>query len=108
MLQDPCFRILYRATRNPVSRLGMAVSTKVCKQAVGRNRLKRVIRESFRQHQAFLSGNGSHDIVVLPSRQAATICNSVLQASLARHWRNIHQGVNHRRRGQREKNRKND
>ena len=90
--QDRCFRILYRETSRQNARLGMAVSTKVCKQAVGRNRLKRIVRESFRHHQATLAEQGGRDIVVLPSRQAATICNAELRDSLASHWHRIGRG----------------
>jgi ribonuclease P protein component len=67
----------------------MAVSIKNCKSAPGRNRIKRVVRESFRAHQHGLAGKGGLDLVVLPSRQAATICNSELTASLERHWHRI-------------------
>lgn len=87
--QDSYFRVLHRDNAGSASRLGLAVSTKVCKHAVGRNRLKRLVRESFRHHQAVLSAHGGQDIVVLPSRQAATICNSELTASLQAHWRRV-------------------
>jgi len=79
----------------------MAVSRKVDRRAVGRNRIKRVVRESFRKK--FASGQehggcrtvsdqpleqGLHhiDIVVLPGRETATISNKVLFDSLEKHW----------------------
>jgi ribonuclease P protein component len=64
----------------------LAVSVKVCKHAVGRNRLKRLVRESFRLHQAALGEGGGLDFVVLPSHRAVAENNQVLTNSLARHW----------------------
>ena len=83
---DRCFRVLSRANGRDHCRLGMAVSRKVSKHAVGRNRLKRVIRESFRANRQGLDSRGGHDIVVLPSARAATICNRDLFESLRQHW----------------------
>lgn len=87
--QDRLFRVLARSNDRTYCRLGLAVSTRVCKRAVGRNRLKRVIRESFRAHGQELAAAGGKDIVVLPSPMAATICNSDLCESLQNHWRRI-------------------
>ncbi len=87
--QDRLFRILYRRNQLPWSRLGMAVSAKICKTAVGRNRIKRVVRESFRTSQDELAGHVGVDLVVLPRKAAATICKSELRASLAKHWLTI-------------------
>ncbi|NRB71886.1 MAG: ribonuclease P protein component [Xanthomonadales bacterium] len=84
--QDGLFRILVRPSTEPRSRLGMAVSVKVCKQAPGRNRLKRIIRESFRQHQEQLNHAGPCDLVVLPRYQATTRSNDTLFNSLSRLW----------------------
>ena len=85
--QDRYFRVLSRSNGLDRSRLGMAVSIKVCKQAPGRNRLKRLIRESFRHHQGDLAKQGGRDFVVLPRPQAATICNPTLNDALAKLWR---------------------
>ncbi len=49
------------------ARLGLAVAKKVSLKAHERNRLKRLIRESFRQNQAILKGL---DLVVVPRRDA--------------------------------------
>ena len=67
----------------------MAVSVKVCRRAVGRNRLKRVIRESFRNNPDMQHGSHAMDVVVLPTRLAATICNSTLTEALDIHWRKL-------------------
>ncbi len=54
--------LLARANNLGHPRLGLAISRKHVKTAVGRNRIKRQTRESFRQHQATI---GSYDIVIL-------------------------------------------
>lgn len=84
--RDACFSVLRRKNDRDYCRLGMAVSKKNCRKATGRNRIKRVVRESFRLNQAELARLGGEDFVVLPSVQAATICNSSLNDSLREHW----------------------
>jgi len=81
---DRWFKVLGRRDGGGRARLGMAVSRQVDKRAVGRNRLKRVIRESFRQH--FAGGGPAVDFVVLPRAESATICTRRLSRSLAKHW----------------------
>jgi ribonuclease P protein component len=81
---DACFKVLARTTECEISRLGMAVSRQIDKRAVGRNRIKRVVRESFRLNY---SAKGVRlDIVVLPRRETATMCNEKLFHSLKCHW----------------------
>ena len=84
--RDSYFRILARGNSRDMCRLGMAVSRKTCRKAVERNRLKRIIRESFRQHYQELVSGGGIDLVVLPTATAATICNKELVRSLERLW----------------------
>jgi ribonuclease P protein component len=87
--RDAYFKVLSRANDQEINRLGMAVSRRVCAKAVGRNRLKRLIRESFREQQAWAAGQGAgvRDFVVLPSAAAAAISNAELFRSLMQHWR---------------------
>ena len=59
-------RVLAKASMHPVPRLGITVSRKVCKTAVGRNYMKRVSRELFRAHVDVLAGL---DVVVLMRRK---------------------------------------
>ena len=70
------------ATRN--ARLGLAISKKHCRRATARNRIKRIIRESFREHQAAITGL---DIVVINQPAAASADNRQMFNSLAGHWR---------------------
>ena len=88
---DESFKVL--AVRNDVghARLGMAVSRKVDRRAVARNRLKRIIRESFRAHYQAATDSLTADIVVLPRSNAVTVPNQRLFAQLSRHWHRIDQ-----------------
>lgn len=81
---DRWFKVLARAGNADCARLGMAVSRQVDKRAVGRNRIKRVVRESFRLY--FAGGGPAVDFVVLPRAESATICNRQLSQSLQKHW----------------------
>ena len=65
-------------------RLGLAISRKVAKSAVARNRLKRIARESFRRYR---QGLGGLDCVVMGRAGVAEQDNAALFASLERHWR---------------------
>jgi len=67
------------------SRLGLAVGKKRIRRAVARNRIKRLIRESFRHHAHLLP---ALDVVVL-CRCDATPSNESLRRSLQSHWQRI-------------------
>ena len=92
---DASFKVFGRATNEPECRLGLAVSRQVDKRAVARNRLKRIIRESFRSHveanarQGAEAGRQAVDVVVCPRRHAVSLENSQLFEQLSRHWRRI-------------------
>ena len=81
--RDKYFTVLARRTDNAPARLGLAISKKHCRRATGRNRIKRLVRESFRQHQAALDGL---DLVVMNQPAAALANNRALSDSLAAHW----------------------
>ncbi len=86
---DACFRVLARPNGEDDSRLGLAVSRKVDRRAVVRNRLKRIIRESFRHHYAAPDAPVAADFVVLPQRAAVSISNRQLREKLERHWASL-------------------
>lgn len=64
-------------------RLGLVVSRKCARRAVDRNRIKRVIRDSFRCNQARL---GAWDIVVIGRPGIEQRANSEIAAALEQHW----------------------
>ncbi len=80
---DRYFTVLRADEAAPVTcgRIGLAVSKKTDKRAVVRNRIKRTIRESFRQ-----TANLTDDYVVISKAAAATATPAKLRASLSRHW----------------------
>ena len=72
------------------ARLGLAISKKNCRLATDRNRIKRVVRESFRHHQAALAGL---DVVVINQPAARAAGNQQLFSSLAGHWGRCQQAM---------------
>jgi len=80
---DENFTVLAIDNRLAHPRLGLAIAKKQVKSAVVRNRIKRIVRESFRRHQAFLP---ALDLVVLARRGIAEKDNSELYRSLQKHW----------------------
>lgn len=78
-------------SRNQINhaRLGLIVSKKTSgKLAVDRNRIKRVIRESFRHQQHQLDGL---DIVVVTRSGANSVTNSDLRLELDKQWDRLKQ-----------------
>lgn len=75
---QPKFLMLATATGKPSARLGFIVSKKRVKLAVQRNRIKRCLRETFRQVQHELP---SFDVVFLAKSHLAELSNEELQLS---------------------------
>ncbi|HTI96625.1 MAG TPA: ribonuclease P protein component [Rudaea sp.] len=75
--------IQYCDRDEPGARLGMAISRRVSKLAVARNRIRRQIRESFRLHRADLP---ACDIVVIARPSAVQQSNAQLRAELESLW----------------------
>ena len=80
---DSSFVVLAVPNDQDESRLGLAVAKKHLKLAVDRNRVKRVIRESFRSGVVLELGL---DVVVLSRHSTGKNDNKTLFASLERHW----------------------
>lgn len=85
---DKLFTVLYCGNELGYPRLGLAIAKRNVRLAVQRNRLKRLIRESFR---AARPGLDSVDIVVLARPLSHTAPNPELLASLSLHWRRLAQ-----------------
>jgi ribonuclease P protein component len=76
------------ARKNALSdpRLGLAISRKHVKTAVGRNRIKRQVRESFRLHQAIIGG---FDVVVLAKPGVHKLSRQQLRSLLDEYWQEL-------------------
>jgi len=83
---DAFFTVLAMVSARQPARLGLAISKKQASRAVDRNRLKRLIRESFRHHRKELAGL---DLVVMARRPALDAGNSRLFRSLRNHWQEL-------------------
>ena len=81
--RDNLFTVLCRRNQASIGRLGLAISKKHCRYATARNSIKRIIRESFRQQQAQLSGL---DVVVMNRPAATTASRQEITDSLDKHW----------------------
>jgi ribonuclease P protein component len=83
---DPYFVVLARPDEEHPARLGLAIAKKCAGRAVQRNRIKRIVRESFRHNRLVLKGV---DCVVLCRQRAVGATNRQLFDSLATHWLRI-------------------
>ena len=83
-----CPQLLILATKSgyETPRLGLVIAKKHVRQAVQRNRLKRLIRESFRKHQQLLI---EVDIVILARPGADTLENNVFTTLIEKLWQDL-------------------
>ncbi len=79
----PQVTILGRRNQLGHPRIGLAVAKKQIKRANERNRIKRLIRESFRLHQNRLP---AMDFVVLVKKGVAELDNRMLTDNLEKLW----------------------
>ena len=89
---DELFTVLYRSNGLGYSRLGLAIAKKRVRRAIDRNRLKRLIRESFRAATPDLLGI---DIVIMARDKAAGADNAAVFASLEHHWQSLRDPAEH-------------
>lgn len=82
-LGDGFFSVVARVNTAGGPRLGLAVSTKAAGNSVERNRIRRVIRESFRLRQHSLP---ALDVVVSARPRVRGASNAELRASLDGLW----------------------
>ncbi len=83
---DSCFAVNFTANELGMARLGLSVGAKAVGNSVARNRVKRVVRDSFRQAAGTLAGI---DLVVGARNGARTAHNARLRESLDSLWKQV-------------------
>ena len=81
-----CFHMRYRDNELGHARLGLAISKRVSKRAVERNRIKRLLRESFRRVRHQLP---AVDVMVMAREQAAGVPGSQLLVEIDGLWKKL-------------------
>ena len=79
--------LLYRPNDQASARLGLVIAKRVIPLAVERNRVKRVIRECFRQ-QVALREQGI-DIIVMSKPGLAQLSNTTIATELSSAWQKL-------------------
>lgn len=86
--------ILSRANQTDTPRLGLVIAKKHIRLAVQRNRIKRILRETFRQSQHELGGI---DAVILARRGLDELDNAQLHKLFHKQWARIIKKANNSR-----------
>ena len=77
---------LYKPNAQNNARVGIMVGKRAVPLAVDRNTIKRVIRESFREHQGNLPGL---DIIVMARHQCNILTKIELREGIEKLWQNL-------------------
>lgn len=88
---SPHLTLLARKNNLDHPRIGMAIPKKHIKLAVGRNRIRRIVREQFRLKQHQLP---AIDIVVIAKAGIADLSNQEINKVLDKLWRKLVQRCN--------------
>ncbi len=84
--QDTVFVVLAIENSLRCGRLGITIAKRNVASSVARNRIKRLIRESFRHHKNNVEGL---DVVVIARHSANKYDNQHIIAALEKHWRRL-------------------
>ena len=85
-VSDGFFTVIATTSESGAPRLGLSVAVRTAGGGVARNRIRRIIRESFRLHQHELP---AVDLVVSMRPGARTAASAELRASLAALWKRV-------------------
>jgi ribonuclease P protein component len=80
------FTVIAAASGHPGPRLGLAVSKKTARLATQRNRIKRLVRQSFRTQACRLP---AVDVVVIARAGIADRSNQEITRSINAHWKRL-------------------
>jgi ribonuclease P protein component len=83
---DSFFAVNFMVNELGLARLGLSIGAKAVGNSVARNRVKRVVRDAFRQKAA---GFGGIDLVVGARNGARTAHNARLRESLDDLWKQV-------------------
>ena len=78
--------VLYRSNQKKSARIGIIVGKRVANSAVARNRIRRIVRTSFRFNQEKLAG---WDIVVIARQQCDTLTKEKIRAGIDQLWEKL-------------------
>jgi ribonuclease P protein component len=81
---------LFKPNHKSYARLGLIVSKRSANQAVARNQIKRVVRESFRLINEQFSGL---DIIVIARQQCDILDKANLRRGIEKLWEKLHEYV---------------
>lgn len=84
--KGPFFAFIYCKNELTHARLGLAIAKRHVPLAVDRNRIRRIIRETFRHQQAIL---GNVDIVIIASTTLFNLSNAALREELNLRWQKL-------------------
>ncbi len=81
---DALYTVLAKPNYLSYARLGVIVSKKNVRTATARNRLNRIVRESFRTHKDIIK---AYDVVVICKQHSDAAINQTLSTKLQKHWK---------------------
>ncbi len=81
-----CLTVLYRSNQKSHARIGIIVGKRVANSAVSRNRIRRIVRSSFRLNQEKLNG---WDIVVIARQECDTLSKEKLRKGIDDLWEKL-------------------
>jgi ribonuclease P protein component len=85
-INQPYLLMLFKTNQKLYARLGLAIGKRVVNNAVDRNKIKRVIRESFRGSQKKLQGL---DIIILARQKCGELSKKKLREGIEQLWKKL-------------------